>query len=119
MSTHRAFSSDNSTQFAILPHSLWFLGIDFVIGKRECFNVLAIYIIRLLIAVYANSFLASLNSRGSLRDRDLQRNDVESSMRINSPRTTEWRVAGDINNSRTSRDKYKHRSTTGTVATSL
>lgn len=88
--------------FAILPHSLWFLGIDFVIGK-----------------LYANSFLASLNSRGSLRDRDLQRNDVESSMRINSPRTTEWRVAGDINNSRTSRDKYKHRSTTGTVATSL
>ncbi|KIM59515.1 hypothetical protein SCLCIDRAFT_993008 [Scleroderma citrinum Foug A] len=88
--------------FAILPNSLWFLAIDFVIGK-----------------LYANSFLASLNSRGSLRDRELQRNDAESSIRINSARTTEWRVAANINNSRTSRDKYKHRSTTGTISTNL
>ncbi|KAL4078087.1 hypothetical protein J3A83DRAFT_1728184 [Scleroderma citrinum] len=89
--------------FAILPHSLWFLAIDFVIGK-----------------LYANSFLASLNSRGSLRDRERRRHDMESSMRINSTRETEWRVsAGGINSSRESREKHKHRDTTGTVATDL
>ncbi|KAF8060184.1 hypothetical protein FPV67DRAFT_1453310 [Lyophyllum atratum] len=36
--------------FALSPHSLWFLAIDFVIGK-----------------LYANSLLATLNSRQSLR----------------------------------------------------
>ncbi|OAX37471.1 hypothetical protein K503DRAFT_771470 [Rhizopogon vinicolor AM-OR11-026] len=38
--------------FAISPASLWFIAIDFVIGK-----------------LYANSFLASLNSRSALRGR--------------------------------------------------
>lgn len=37
--------------FAVSPHSLWFLAIDFVIGK-----------------LYANSLLATLNSRQSLRN---------------------------------------------------
>jgi hypothetical protein len=36
--------------FTIMPHSLWFLAIDFVIGK-----------------LYANSLLATLNSRASVR----------------------------------------------------
>ncbi|KAH7882565.1 hypothetical protein F5I97DRAFT_275141 [Phlebopus sp. FC_14] len=50
--------------FAVSPHSLWFLAIDFVIGK-----------------LYANSFLASLNSRSSLRGRGLE-TDYESSIRM-------------------------------------
>ncbi|KAG1809087.1 uncharacterized protein BJ212DRAFT_613913 [Suillus subaureus] len=39
--------------FAIIPGSLWFIAIDFVIGK-----------------LYANSLLASLNSRSALRGRN-------------------------------------------------
>jgi len=38
--------------YAIFPESLWFIGIDFVIGK-----------------LYANSFLATLNTRRALRGR--------------------------------------------------
>lgn len=37
-------------QFAISPNSLWFIAIDFVIGK-----------------LYANSLLATLNTRNALR----------------------------------------------------
>lgn len=39
--------------YAIFPDSLWFIGIDFVIGK-----------------LYANSFLATLNTRRALRRRE-------------------------------------------------
>ncbi|KIJ64218.1 hypothetical protein HYDPIDRAFT_28656 [Hydnomerulius pinastri MD-312] len=61
--------------FAISPHSLWFLAIDFVIGK-----------------LYANSFLASLNSRSSLRGRGLH-SDVDSSMRMNTVDLSDLRVS--------------------------
>ncbi|KAG6825277.1 hypothetical protein H0H92_004230 [Tricholoma furcatifolium] len=44
------------------PHGLWFLGIDFVIGK-----------------LYANSLLATLNSRNSLRTGDTTINSVHMS----------------------------------------
>ncbi|KAH7882570.1 hypothetical protein F5I97DRAFT_1931115 [Phlebopus sp. FC_14] len=59
--------------FAVSPHSLWFLAIDFVIGK-----------------LYANSFLASLNTRSALRDRSLHSRDpTVSSMRINTIHLTD------------------------------
>ncbi|KAL0059966.1 hypothetical protein AAF712_013262 [Marasmius tenuissimus] len=44
--------------FVARPHELWFLGVDFVIGK-QCLP---------FGTVYANSLLASLNSRNMLRN---------------------------------------------------
>ncbi|KAJ8580092.1 hypothetical protein M405DRAFT_886256 [Rhizopogon salebrosus TDB-379] len=52
--------------FAISPNSLWFIAIDFVIGK-----------------LYANSFLASLNSRSALRGRSPPSHDEGMSFRVN------------------------------------
>ncbi|EGO03142.1 hypothetical protein SERLA73DRAFT_176663 [Serpula lacrymans var. lacrymans S7.3] len=51
--------------FATSPNSLWFIAIDFVIGK-----------------LFANSFLASLNSRKTIRGRGLD-HDTDSSANIN------------------------------------
>jgi len=51
--------------FSTSPNSLWFIAIDFVIGK-----------------LYANSFLASLNSRKTIRGRGLD-SDTDSSGQIN------------------------------------
>lgn len=51
--------------FAILPDSLWFIAIDFVIGK-----------------LYANSLLATLNSRSALRGRN-HTHDDGTSFRVN------------------------------------
>ncbi|OJA08710.1 hypothetical protein AZE42_08887, partial [Rhizopogon vesiculosus] len=48
------------------PNSLWFMAIDFVIGK-----------------LYTNSFLASLNSRNSLRERSLHSRNESTSFRLN------------------------------------
>ncbi|KAH7911463.1 hypothetical protein BJ138DRAFT_1113182 [Hygrophoropsis aurantiaca] len=62
--------------FAVSPHSLWFLAIDFVIGK-----------------LYANSLLASLNSRSSLRGRGLE-SDTASSIRINRVHLSDLRSSG-------------------------
>jgi len=45
--------------FSLAPHSLWWLGIDFIVGK-----------------LYANSLLATLNSRQSLRDQGTIVNSV-------------------------------------------
>ncbi|KAG6336251.1 hypothetical protein ID866_2828, partial [Astraeus odoratus] len=87
--------------FATSPDSLWFLAVDFVIGK-----------------LYANSFLASLNSRGSLRDRERQRNDVESSLRINTVRLSDWRApSAELDSGNESRHKYIRRSTVVTATT--
>ncbi|KAJ8585816.1 hypothetical protein M405DRAFT_824297 [Rhizopogon salebrosus TDB-379] len=52
--------------FVISPNSLWFIAIDFVIGK-----------------LYANSFLASLNSRSALRGRSLHSHEEGTSLRVN------------------------------------
>ncbi|PPQ70253.1 hypothetical protein CVT24_013078 [Panaeolus cyanescens] len=47
--------------FAVKPHSLWFIGFDFVIGK-----------------LYANSLLATLNSRAVIRDKNSTSGGVNS-----------------------------------------
>ncbi|KAG0701645.1 hypothetical protein DFH29DRAFT_1000054 [Suillus ampliporus] len=52
--------------FAISPKSLWFLAIDFVIGK-----------------LYANSLLASLNSRSALRGRTRHSQNDSTSFHVN------------------------------------
>ena len=46
------FGSHICPQFAVFPNSLWYLSLDFVIGK-----------------LYANSLLATLNTRYSIRAR--------------------------------------------------
>jgi len=75
--------------FAISPSSLWFLGLDFVIGK-----------------LYANSFLASLNSRSSLRERSLRRNDT-TSVRINAINLSDLVPSSEGNSSAGAQDtKY-------------
>ncbi|KAH7920433.1 hypothetical protein BV22DRAFT_802879 [Leucogyrophana mollusca] len=61
--------------FATSPNSLWFLAIDFLIGK-----------------LYANSLLASLNSRSSLRGRGLE-TDTNSSIRINRVHLSDLRAS--------------------------
>ncbi|OAX32253.1 hypothetical protein K503DRAFT_870249 [Rhizopogon vinicolor AM-OR11-026] len=75
--------------FAISPSNLWFFGIDFVIGK-----------------LYANSFLASLNSRSSLRERSLRRNDT-TSVRINAINLSDLVPSSEGNSSAGAQDtKY-------------
>ena len=59
-------------QFAVLPNTMWFMAIDFVIGKREWGSSHSggrKWSSPFACVVYANSFLASLNSRSSLRER--------------------------------------------------
>ncbi|KAG1790446.1 uncharacterized protein HD556DRAFT_729204 [Suillus plorans] len=62
--------------FAISPGSLWFIAIDFVIGK-----------------LYANSLLASLNSRSALRGRNHTHNDT--SFRVNTINLTGLQSSSD------------------------
>ena len=69
-------------QFAISPNSLRFIAIDFIIGKRECSSALPDNLL-LTCAVYADSFLASLNSRNALRGRSLRSGHEGTSFRIN------------------------------------
>ncbi|KAG0701653.1 hypothetical protein DFH29DRAFT_549807 [Suillus ampliporus] len=52
--------------FVIIPGSLWFIAMDFVIGK-----------------LYANSLLASLNSRCALRGRTLHNQNDSTSFHVN------------------------------------
>ena len=55
-------------QFSVFPHGLWYLGLDFVIGK-----------------LYANSLLATLNTRYSIRgSRALagSRDDIASTLQL-------------------------------------
>ncbi|KAG2131944.1 hypothetical protein BD769DRAFT_595472 [Suillus cothurnatus] len=63
--------------FAIIPDSLWFIAIDFVIGK-----------------LYANSLLASLNSRSALRGRNHTQTD-STSFRINTINLTGLQSSSD------------------------
>lgn len=63
--------------FAISPGSLWFIAIDFVIGK-----------------LYANSLLASLNSRSALRGRN-HTHDDGTSFRINTINLTGLQSSSD------------------------
>ncbi|KAG2040894.1 hypothetical protein BDR03DRAFT_1007671 [Suillus americanus] len=63
--------------FAIIPGSLWFIAIDFVIGK-----------------LYANSLLASLNSRSALRGRSHTRDD-STSFRVNTINLTGLQSSSD------------------------
>lgn len=63
--------------FAISPGSLWFIAIDFVIGK-----------------LYANSLLASLNSRSALRGRNYTHND-STSFRVNTINLTGLQSSSD------------------------
>ncbi|KAG1873886.1 hypothetical protein F4604DRAFT_1925462 [Suillus subluteus] len=67
--------------FAIIPGSLWFIAIDFVIGK-----------------LYANSLLASLNSRSALRGRDHTRDDG-TSFRVNTINLTGLQSSSDRDSS--------------------
>lgn len=70
-------------QFSIGPHSLWFIAIDFVIGKRELQIYASLMTQAFTCTVYANSFLASLNSRSALRGRGLHSHNEDTSIRIN------------------------------------
>ncbi|KAG1751867.1 hypothetical protein EDB19DRAFT_1205616 [Suillus lakei] len=63
--------------FAISPGSLWFIAIDFVIGK-----------------LYANSLLASLNSRSALRGRNHTHND-STNFRVNTINLTGLQSSSD------------------------
>lgn len=67
--------------FAIIPGSLWFIAIDFVIGK-----------------LYANSLLASLNSRSALRGRNHTR-DGSTSFRVNTINLTGLQSSSDRDSS--------------------
>ncbi|OAX31643.1 hypothetical protein K503DRAFT_777409 [Rhizopogon vinicolor AM-OR11-026] len=62
----RIVSAAEITAYAISPDSLWFIAIDFVIGK-----------------LYTNSLLASLNSRNSLRGRSTHIHNESASSRLN------------------------------------
>ncbi|KAG2139809.1 uncharacterized protein EDB93DRAFT_1330192 [Suillus bovinus] len=64
-------------QFSVSPDSLWFIAIDFVIGK-----------------LYANSLLASLNSRSALRARSHTHND-STSFRVNTINLTGLQSSSD------------------------
>jgi hypothetical protein len=50
-----------------MPKTFWFLAIDFVIGKCPLSLFPCLFLLTLCL-VYANSFLATLNTRRSLRD---------------------------------------------------
>lgn len=63
--------------FSINPGSLWFIAIDFVIGK-----------------LYANSLLASLNSRSALRGRN-HTHDEGTSFRVNTINLTGLQSSSD------------------------
>ena len=79
---HRWMLCSFALQFAISPNSLWFIAIDFVIGKRKYSSVLPGDLL-LTRAVYANSFLASLDSRNALRGRSLHSGHEGTSFRVN------------------------------------
>lgn len=70
-------------QFSINPSSLWFIAIDFVIGKRELQIYASLMTQVFTCTVYANSLLASLNSRSALRGRSLRSHNEGTSIRIN------------------------------------
>lgn len=84
-----------AAQFSINPGSLWFIAIDFVIGKRECvsgdktWSPLSFYSV-----VYANSLLASLNSRSALRGRN-HTHDEGTSFRVNTINLTGLQSSSD------------------------
>ncbi|KAG1750548.1 uncharacterized protein EDB91DRAFT_1244132 [Suillus paluster] len=65
--------------FAVSPGSLWFIAIDFVIGK-----------------LYANSLLASLNSRSALRGRNHHSSQNDSmSFRVNTINLSDLQSSSD------------------------
>ncbi|OAX36712.1 hypothetical protein K503DRAFT_281959 [Rhizopogon vinicolor AM-OR11-026] len=74
--------------FAISPTSLWFIGIDFVIGK-----------------LYANSFLASLNSRSSLRERGIHNRNGTTSVSINAINLSDLVPSSEGNSGASTQDK--------------
>lgn len=80
--------------FAISPDSLWFIAIDFVIGK-----------------LYANSLLASLNSRSALRGRN-HTHDGSTSFRINAINLTGLQSSSD----RDSSGGVQSKTTTSTIS---
>ncbi|KAF9039850.1 hypothetical protein BJ165DRAFT_1494415 [Panaeolus papilionaceus] len=61
--------------FAIRPHSLWFIGLDFVIGK-----------------LYANSLLATLNSRAVIREKNSTSTGVINSIHVADSTNLSFRV---------------------------
>ncbi|OAX30694.1 hypothetical protein K503DRAFT_778068 [Rhizopogon vinicolor AM-OR11-026] len=72
------------TAFAISTNSLWFIAIDFIIGK-----------------LYINSFLASLNSRNSLRGR----NNESASLHLNTINISGLGSSREGDNSATTKNK--------------
>ncbi|KIK40061.1 hypothetical protein CY34DRAFT_13979 [Suillus luteus UH-Slu-Lm8-n1] len=80
--------------FAISPGSLWFIAIDFVIGK-----------------LYANSLLASLNSRSALRGRNHTHNEG-TSFRVNTINLTGLQSSSDMDSTGGTQSK----TTTSTIS---